>query len=68
VEAVLGKKIVEVVAGDAARNVGKALADEIAVSGGDLLECGGDLSGSVAAARYVRAAGQPGAAVPTWLD
>ena len=37
VEIIFGKKVVEVVARDAARNVGEALAHERGVGGGDLL-------------------------------
>ncbi len=38
VESILGQEEVQVVAGDAARNVGKALADKIGVGGGDGLQ------------------------------
>ena len=37
VESILGQEVVQVVAGDAARDVGKALADEIAVGGGNAI-------------------------------
>ena len=47
VEAILRQKIVQVVAGDAARDVGKALADEIAVGGGDGLQFGVDFGRGV---------------------
>ena len=46
VESVFGKKIVEVVARDAAGDVGKFLADEIGVIVGDLLESGVQLAGA----------------------
>ena len=50
VEAVFGEQVVEVVAGDAAGDVGKFLADQIAVLIGDLLEGGVDLIAAVVAA------------------
>ena len=37
-EAVFGKQVVQVVAGDAAGDVGELLADEIGVGVGDLLQ------------------------------
>jgi hypothetical protein len=67
VETVFGEKVVEVVSGDAAGDVGKFLADEIVVVSGDLLEGIVDLTSTVrfAAARYFRAAGRTRASVPT---
>ena len=44
VESILGQEIVQVVAGDAARNFGKTLADEIAVGSGDTLQSGVDFA------------------------
>ena len=53
VESVFGEQVVEVVAGDAAGDVGEFLADQVGVLGGDLLQGGVDLGGAVrvAAAR-----------------
>ena len=48
VESVLGQEKIQVVAGDAARNFGKTLADEIAVGGGDALQSGVDLAAAAA--------------------
>ena len=51
VEAVFGEQVVQVVAGDAARDVGELLADQIAVCVGDLFQGGVDVVGAVRVAR-----------------
>ena len=53
VESVLGQEKIQVVAGDAARNFGKTLADEIAVGSGDTLQSRVDFS--AVAARFADA-------------
>ena len=67
-EAILWKKVVQVVAGDPAWDIGEFFANFSCVLIGDSFERGFDLADAVvAAARYFRAAGQPGAAVPTFF-